>query len=361
MIKKNKWKLLVSSLVILLPIVFGLLYWNHLPQEMSTHWGLDGNADGWTNKAFAVFLLPVILLAVHLLCVFLSAKIPGSKDQNPKLLGIVLWTIPITSLFTNGIVYAVAFGIDIQPTFLVNLLLGILFIAIGNYLPKCKRSPAIGIKIKWALQNEENWYATHRFGGKVYVAGGFFLLACMFLPTPAALWVSGAALMALIALPVIYSYWYHKKQVKAGTAVITPIPGSMPMKKAVIISLVIVAVLLISLIPLMFTGDIAVEWGENSFTIEASFYPDLTVDYDAVTSIEYRENGVAGTRTHGFGSARLLAGIFHNEEFGSYTRYTYTGNKPCVVLNVGDKVLVIGGSDAAATRAIYQTINAKIG
>ena len=31
MIKKNKWKLLLSSILILLPMIAGLLLWNHLP------------------------------------------------------------------------------------------------------------------------------------------------------------------------------------------------------------------------------------------------------------------------------------------------------------------------------------------
>ena len=358
MIKKNTWKLLVSSLVILLPIVFGLLYWNKLPDEMTTHWGMDGNADGWTNKAAAIFILPAILLAVHWLCVLLSAKLPGGQEQNPKLFAIVLWIIPALSLVVNGTIYAVSFGKEIDPVFLIFPLLGILFIAIGNYLPKAKRNLTTGIKVKWALENEENWYATHRFGGKVYVIGGFFLLLCMFLPTIIALWVGGAALIALIAAPVIYSYQYYKMQVKTGTYTAAPLPKS---KAAKIVALIAVPIILVFVAVIMFTGDVELIYEESSFTIEASYWSDLTVEYDAITHIEYREEGVPGTQTNGIGSARLKSGIFHNEEFCNYTRYSYTGTKPCVVLNVGDKILVINGTDTAATKAIYDTLQAKIG
>lgn len=358
MIKKNKWNLLVSSLVILLPMVFGLVFWNRLPDEMTTHWGADGIADGWMNKAAAIFLLPGILLAVHWLCVLLSAKLPGSKEQNPKLFALVLWIIPATSLFANGCIYMIALGKDTQPFFLVNLLLGILFIAIGNYLPKAQRNPSMGIKIKWALENEENWYATHRFSGKVYVAGGFILLACMFLPVPVTLWASGAVLVALIVIPVVYSYQYYRKQLRAGTYTVAPVPYS---KAAKIIALVAVPIILILAAVFMFTGDIDVAYQNTSFTVVSSYYQDLTVDYSGITGIEYREEGVPGTRASGLGSARLLVGFFRNAEFGNYTRYTYTGNKPCVVIKVDDKILVIGGSDAAATKEIYETIKAKIG
>ena len=358
MIKKNKWNLLFSSIVILLPIVFGLFFWNDLPEELTTHWGINGEANGWMNKSAAVFILPVIMLAIHWLCVLLSARLPGSEDQHPKLFAIVLWVIPATSLFANGITYAVAFGKEIQPIFLISPLLGVLFIAIGNYLPKAKRNPTMGIKIKWALENEENWYATHRFGGKVYVAGGFFLLLCMFLPAAIALWLGGAALIALIVIPVVYSYQYHKKQVKAGTYTADPIPQS---KAAKIITLVTVPLVLIFAAVIMFTGNVEVSYGETAFTVESSYWSDLTVEYDAITDIRYREDGVTGSRTNGVGSARLLVGLFQNAEFGNYTRYTYTGTSPCVVLNVEGKILVINGTDAAATKTIYETLQAKIG
>ena len=68
-----------------------------------------------------------------------------------------------------------------------------------------------------------------------------------------------------------------------------------------------------------------------------------------------------GVRTNGFGSARLLMGIFQNDEFGSYTLYAYTGAKEFVVLTSGTKTLVIGMNDVEDTQAIYDTMLEKIG
>ena len=165
MIKKFKWQLLFSSIVILLPIAFGLIFWNSLPEQLTTHWGLDGQANGWMTKGTTICVLPLILLAFHWLCFWASTKLPGTENQNPKILNMVLWIIPIVSLAANGTIYAVGFGEKINPIFFIFPLLGIMAIVIGNYLPKCKRSISTGIKVSWALQNEENWYATHRFGG----------------------------------------------------------------------------------------------------------------------------------------------------------------------------------------------------
>ena len=72
MLKKNKWTLLITSLVILLPTVAGLILWNRLPQEVAIHWGVSGEPDGWANKAVAVFALPAFLLALQWLCLFIA-------------------------------------------------------------------------------------------------------------------------------------------------------------------------------------------------------------------------------------------------------------------------------------------------
>ena len=55
MMKENKFKIVISSVVILLPVLFGLMMWNALPDTMATHWGAGGNVDGFSGKAFVVF------------------------------------------------------------------------------------------------------------------------------------------------------------------------------------------------------------------------------------------------------------------------------------------------------------------
>ena len=65
MFKKNKWKLIVSSIVILLPILFGVLGKNHLADEIVTHWGIDGKPDGWASPTVIFCVFPIIMLAIH--------------------------------------------------------------------------------------------------------------------------------------------------------------------------------------------------------------------------------------------------------------------------------------------------------
>ena len=82
---------------------------------------------------------------------------------------------------------------------------------------------------------------------------------------------------------------------------------------------------------------------EEAFTIEASYWTDLTVAYETIDAIEYRDQDDPGTRISGLGGAKLLAGSFRNDEFGSYTRYSYTGCDACIVINADGKILVLNG------------------
>ena len=361
MIKKNRVQIILSSVVILLPMLAGLMMWNILPQRMTTHWGMGGDADGWSSKAFAVFALPLIMLALHWLCVLLTVNDPRNEEQSNKVFGMVLWIIPMVSLVVNGIVYATALGSTVGIDIGVRVLLGLIFIILGNYLPKCKRNHTIGVRVKWALQNEENWSKTHRFTGKLWVLCGVVVLATLFIPLESVMWAVLAVVLLLSFAPVIYSYVYYRKQLKAGTVAEEKLATSPREKKFRIISIIISIPILVFVGVILFTGNIAVRFGEDSFTLESGYWEDMTIDYARIDSMEYREQDDPGTRTFGFGSLKLLMGRFENEEFGSYTRYSFAGCRSCIVLRSDDNVLVFNGEDEESTRALYEELNKRVG
>lgn len=360
MLKKNKLKLILSAIIILLPMLFGIIMWNDLPNTMTTHWGADGNADGFSEKAFAVFGLPCILLVLHFVCLLFTLLDKKQKEQNQKALGMIFWIIPIISLLVNGIMYRAAFGKKIDLSLFVPILLGIMLIFMGNYLPKIKQNRTLGIKLFWALNNEENWNKTHRFGGKVWVVAGLIMLFSVFLPLKAMVWIMVSVITAITVIPIAYSYYVYKQHQKNGIAYVT-LPKSKAEKIAVRISAVIVPIILIGVAILMFTGDIEVSCEDTSFKINATYWTDIEVNYTDVDVVEYRNDFDVGVRTNGFGSTRLSMGIFENEEFGSYTLYAYTGAKEFVVLTSEGKTLVIGMRDTNDTKAIYDAISDKLG
>jgi uncharacterized membrane protein len=263
------------------------------------------------------------------------------------------------SLFTNGIMYAAALDMEVNFVGVTLLLMGAMFVVIGNYLPKCKQNHTIGIRVKWTLEDEENWNATHRVGGRIWVAGGVLLLAGCVLPERLAVMLMLVLILLLAAAPILYSWCYHKKQAREGHVPTTFEKNKPLSRKAKIGSTVGLAAVLVLVAVLMFTGNIDYRFDEDTFTVEADYYQNLTVEYNAVDRIEYRDTDKAGVRTFGFGSARLMMGQFKNDEFGTYTRYSYTKCDACVVLISGENTLVLSGPDEAATRALYEELMAR--
>ena len=140
MIKRNKWTLFLTSIITLIPMVIGILLWDKLPEQIPTHWGINGEVDGWSSKAFAVFFFPALLLAIHWICVFASCADPGSKNHHPKMMVLVLWICPVLSLLLNSLVYSAALGYEPAVETILPLLVGLMFIIIGNLLPSAAKA-----------------------------------------------------------------------------------------------------------------------------------------------------------------------------------------------------------------------------
>lgn len=208
MIKQNKKMILFTLVLLLLPIVMGLFLWNQLPDTVVTHWGADNQPDGYSSKAFAVIGLPAILLAIHLICIIATNIDPKAKNINNKMFSVVIWICPFISIVTCAMVYGYNLGYQFDMGFFSSLLIGVLYIILGNFIPKIKQNYTIGFRIPWALNNSDNWYHTHRFGGKCMVIGGIALLATSPFEN---VWVLLVVAIIPCILPVIYSYMYYRK------------------------------------------------------------------------------------------------------------------------------------------------------
>ena len=216
MIKANKKLLIITSVVILLPVLFGLTIWNQLPDKLPTHWNAQGEIDGWGSKVFAVFGLPGIMLATQWLCMIGTSMDPKRKNINDKLLKIVLWICPILSVAISAMIYITALGKEVRVEKFIMLLVGALFVIIGNYLPKCKQSYTMGIKLPWTLEDEENWNKTHRMGGKLWVACGVIVMLCAFVSAKYMQYIMLATIISSALVPTIYSYCLYKKKENSG-------------------------------------------------------------------------------------------------------------------------------------------------
>lgn len=357
MIRKNKGKLILSSLVILLPTVMGLLLWDKLPEQVATHWGVHGQPDDWSGRGF-LLMMPLLLLVLHWLGILITVKDPKNADQHPKAFNLVIWIVPALSLMMMGFVYFIALGNAFSALRLMTVVFGLMFTILGNYMPKIRRNSSLGIKIRWTLESEENWNATHRFAGKVWTVCGIAVLLSIFLPEGWAMPVLIVAILPAVVLPILYSWRFRKKQLAEGT--LSEEEMSPQRKKSMLISLAFTGATLLLVIIIMFTGSISAEAAEDALKLEGSFGYSLTLPYDEIDSLELREEVVSGSRVSGVGSGKLLLGTFQNAEFGLYTRYTYTGSDCCVVIFSEGKTLVVALETGEETRTLYDTLLERI-
>lgn len=210
-IKKN-WKgMLVAAAIILLPMAVGASLWDRLPDPMATHWDFAGNANGWTSRAFTVFGIPLVMLALHMVCLLVTERDRNSCGQNLKLKRLMYWVVPAVSLILCAAIYPSALGVKMPMQQMALLFMGVMLLAIGNYMPKCTMNRWMGIRVPWTYASEANWTATHRFASRVYVALGAACLVCAFVPSQKIGTVLVVVMIAGCLSPIGYSYLYEKR------------------------------------------------------------------------------------------------------------------------------------------------------
>ena len=358
MLQKNKKLLIFTSLLTLLPIPVGLLLWDRFPETMAIHWGITGKADGYASVPFSVFVLPLLMLAVHWLCILFTARDKGNQGRNQKMFRVVLWALPLISNLSLLGIYAFALNLKFSPVAWTVIPMGLLFAVIGNYMPKTRMNSTMGIKISWTYSSEANWNATHRFAGKLWVVGGLLVALCALLPHVWAVSIMILLMVVLCILPMVYSWRYYKKELAEGKELKTP--QVFASKKTKALSAAFGVILAIFLGIVLFYGDIRYEFREDHLFIDTNMYSDNILYYDVIESMEYREGNVPGLRVGGFGSFRLLMGWFENEEFGTHLRYTYYQPEACVVLTPKNSVMVLSGETAEETQALYENLLERI-
>ena len=195
-------------------MLMGVALWNRLPEQVATHFDINGVADDWSSKGFAVFGLPLFLVAVHLVCTLATAADPRKQNISDKMYRLVLWICPVISLITNCSVYLIALGKEVNIGLICMLLVGVMFIIVGNYLPKCRQNYTMGIKLPWTLADEENWNRTHRMAGWLWMATGAVFLV-MAVVGKMSTWFFLVTIGITVLVPTLYSFLLHLKKEKA--------------------------------------------------------------------------------------------------------------------------------------------------
>ncbi len=204
--RKNSIISIIASLAIL--VIFNLLFYNKMPAELPTHWDFRGQADDYSSKFEAMVLIQGFLVVMNLFLCFMLDNDPKNKRQNNFLMTLSKLSMPIIMTIIYIITILAGLGKEVNTSVIISILMGILFIAIGNYMPKVKRNYTMGIKLPWTLNSDENWRRTHRFGGICFIFMGLIFFVSPFVKSEIIFYLP---LIIVAVLPAIYSYYLYTK------------------------------------------------------------------------------------------------------------------------------------------------------
>lgn len=188
--------------------VLSFYFYAHFPARVATHWDLEGNPNKYSSAFFAAFFFPTLTLGLFLLLSILP-RIDPRKENNIKLKK----TIEIFTLILISFLATLYVFIGISSMHHVNslvrvipILVGILFIVLGIYLPSVKSNWFVGIRTPWTLSSETVWNKTHVFGGKVFILAGSVMILGAFVPVQARVIILIASTIVAVIAPIAYSY-----------------------------------------------------------------------------------------------------------------------------------------------------------
>jgi uncharacterized membrane protein len=207
-------KEVILWIIVLIPLAYLALVWNQLPERVPVHFNLRGEADGWADKTALIGIVFLTTAALNLLLLFIpridpKRKLESMGSKYHQLRFILVTFMAALSMF---IIYNALHQDGFQLNILF-LLLGGMFVALGNYFQAVKPNYFIGIRTPWTLESEQVWRKTHRIGGILWIIGGLVMIALALFPDSGirqALFLITVAIMVLV--PVVYSFIEFRKE-----------------------------------------------------------------------------------------------------------------------------------------------------
>lgn len=213
----RKW---IPLLIVAAALIASALVYPDLPERMPTHWNLAGEVDEWGPRAVGAWIIPVIIAFMWALMRWLPSIDPRGKNYvkfGGAFEGIMI-SVMLFMLVLHGLTLRAALGYPVAMERIVPVGVGLLFIVIGNLLPRARPNWFVGIRTPWTLSSDRVWEKTHRVGGRLFVAGGIIVTLSTFL---GATW-SERVLIAVVVVcslgAVVYSYVEWRKEKGAASA-----------------------------------------------------------------------------------------------------------------------------------------------
>lgn len=213
---KFTWKTEIIPLALLIiSIILSCYFYSIFPERVPMHWNINGQVDSWGSAFSGAFILPMILIGMYILFVLLPFIDPKKEkyQQFEKVYKIFRILIMLMMFGIYLIASANALGYAVRVEVWIPVIIGLLFLVMGNYFGKIKPNWFMGIRTPWTLSNEEVWNKTHRLGGKLFMILGLLMLLTPLWHFESAImfWLVIVPMLLVGVIPMIYSYVIYKK------------------------------------------------------------------------------------------------------------------------------------------------------
>jgi len=206
----------ISLSAVLAIVVASFYFYINFPDQVPTHWNMYGEIDGWSSRFVAAFILPLIILGLYIMFLVLPMLDPKKEryEQFSKVYNVfkgLLVSFMSIIYFVTGFS---ALGYNIPVAIILPLMIGIMFIIMGNYMSKIKMNWFVGIKTPWTLSSEDVWNKTHRAGGKIFILSGIAIATMNWMPPTWRMPIFIATILLMTFGTFGYSYWLFNKEAK---------------------------------------------------------------------------------------------------------------------------------------------------
>lgn len=213
---KNKKINIVIACLLAITLVYILIVYPSLPDLIPTHFGVSGDADGYSKKSY-IFVIYGILILLNILMPTIAKIDPKRENYSRFFKSFDISRVAINLLFMGLIVVITQSSLsNLTETFsvdrLVPAMLGLVFIVIGNYMPKFKHNYTMGIKTPWTLADENVWNRTHRISGPIWIVAGAIMIVNRFLfQNTLSMYIIIVVIIFVVIFPFVYSYLIYRK------------------------------------------------------------------------------------------------------------------------------------------------------
>ena len=215
MIKKNLKTLIITGLIILLPIVFVLIKWNTIPDTIPIHFNVSGEVDQYGNKSVLIIAPIIILLLQWVGVVDAHFKNKKSPLKQPYV-KVISWVCASVSFAISIMMYNAAIGKLMTVHRTLPIIIGVLFVIMGNLMPKFQKNKFVGLRVKWTLADSDIWFKTHRLCSRIAVVTGFTTMILGAFENAAITFPIMCGLVIItVLIPTVYSYVLYKRLVRS--------------------------------------------------------------------------------------------------------------------------------------------------